>query len=201
MSLLLTELRFLKNIVNAVILIPLMITPVVVGLIWHYMFDPSNGIIYYLLSFIPEGSLFGGLTSTGTALFSTMIVDTWEMTPFVILVLQAGLSALPGELYEAVKIDGASRWQSFCYVTLPLLTPVLMLTTLIRFMDAFRTFDMIYILTGGGPGISTETISLYDFNTVFKTFQLGYGLTLSVATLIALILLSIIVIRLIRGRI
>jgi multiple sugar transport system permease protein len=200
MAILLVELRFLKSIINAVILIPLMVTPVVVGLIWRYMFDPSNGLIYYFLSFIPGGRHFGGLTSTHTALFSAMIVDTWEMTPFVILVLLAGLSALPGDLYEAARIDGASRWQEFRYITLPLLTPVLLLVTLIRFMDAFRTFDTVYILTGGGPGISTEMISLYDFDTAFKTFQLGYGITLSVITLLLLIILSLVLIRLIRRR-
>jgi multiple sugar transport system permease protein len=171
MAILLAELHFLKNVLNAVILIPLMVTPVVVGLIWRYMFDPSNGLIYYFLSFIPGGSQFGGLTSTHTALFSAMVVDTWEMTPFIILVLLAGLSALPGDLYEAARIDGASRWQEFRYITLPLLLPILLLVTLIRFMDSFRTFDTVYILTGGGPGISTEMISLYDFDTAFKTFR------------------------------
>lgn len=200
MAILLNELHFLKNIINAVILIPLMVTPVVVGLIWRYMFDPSNGLIYYFLSFIPGGSQFGGLTSTHTALFSAMIVDTWEMTPFIILVLLAGLSALPGDLYEAARIDGASRWQEFRYITLPLLLPILLLVTLIRFMDSFRTFDTVYILTGGGPGISTEMISLYDFDTAFKTFQLGYGMTLSVVTLLLLIVLSFVLMRLIRRR-
>jgi multiple sugar transport system permease protein len=200
MAILLDELHFLKNIVNAVILIPLMVTPVVVGLIWRYMFDPSNGLIYYFLSFIPGGSQFGGLTSTHTALFSAMVVDTWEMTPFIILVLLAGLSALPGDLYEAARIDGASRWQEFRYITLPLLLPILLLVTLIRFMDSFRTFDAVYILTGGGPGISTEMISLYDFDTAFKTFQLGYGMTLSVVTLLLLIMLSFVLVRLIRRR-
>jgi multiple sugar transport system permease protein len=200
MAILLDGLHFLKNIINAVILIPLMVTPVVVGLIWRYMFDPSNGLIYYFLSFIPGGSQFGGLTSTHTALFSAMIVDTWEMTPFIILVLLAGLSALPGDLYEAARIDGASRWQEFRYITLPLLLPILLLVMLIRFMDAFRTFDTVYILTGGGPGISTEMISLYDFDTAFKTFQLGYGMTLSVVTLLLLIVLSLVLMRLIRRR-
>jgi multiple sugar transport system permease protein len=183
-----------------VILIPFMVTPVVVGLIWRYMFDPSNGLIYFFLRFVPRGTQFGGLTSTSTALFSAMIVDTWEMTPFVILVLLAGLSALPADLYEACRIDGASRWQSFRSITLPLLTPILLLVTLIRFMDAFRTFDSVYILTGGGPGIATELISLYDFDAAFKTFQLGYGLTLSVVMLALLIILSLILIRLIRQR-
>jgi multiple sugar transport system permease protein len=177
-----------------------MITPVVVGLIWRYMYDPSDGLVYYVLHFLPGGGSFGGINATGTALLSTMIVDAWEMTPFVILVLLAGLSALPEEPFEAAVIDGAGRWQQLRYITLPLLRPVILLVALIRLMDAFRIFDTIFILTGGGPGTSTETITLYDFNTAFQDFQLGYGMALAVATLIILVALGGVVIRFMQSR-
>jgi len=199
MALLLIEQRMFKGVINAIVLIPLMITPVVVGLIWRYMYDPSDGLVYFFLRFIPGGSAFGGLTSTGTALVSTMIVDAWEMTPFVILVMLAGLAALPDEPFEAARIDGAGRVQQLRFITLPLLKPVILLVMLIRLMDAFRTFDTIYILTGGGPGTSTELISLYDFNTAFQNFQLGYGMALAVTTLLVLLALGVVVMRFMRA--
>jgi multiple sugar transport system permease protein len=199
-ALLLMDQRIFKKLITTIVLIPLMVTPVVVGLIWRYMYDPSDGLVYYLLGLIPGGSNFGGLTSTSTALVAVMLVDVWEMTPFIILVMVAGLAALPDEVFEAARIDGAGRLEQLRSITLPLLRPLILLVVLLRFIDAFRTFDSIYIMTGGGPGTSTEVISLYDFNTAFQSFQMGYGMTLAIATLFILLAVGAALIPLMRSQ-
>ena len=112
-------------------------------------------------------------------MLSVIAVDVWQWTPFVFLVLLAGLQAIPQEPYEAALIDGSSRWQTFRHVTLPLLKPAILIVLLLRTMDLLRVFDQIFILTEGGPGFATETISLYIYRTAFRFFDFGYAAAMS----------------------
>ncbi|NPV54607.1 MAG: sugar ABC transporter permease [Firmicutes bacterium] len=179
-----------RNIINSIVIMPLMVTPVVVGLIWRYMYDSQFGLIYYLLSLVGLADKFGGLTQSSTALLSTIIVDVWQMTPFVILVLLAGINSFPDEPYEAARIDGASEWQLFRYITLPMLKPLIALVLVMRTMDTLKVFDIIFILTKGGPGMATETIGLFTYKMGFNYFRMGPAMALSFLTLIMLVVIT-----------
>ena len=167
-----------QGLVRTMIMLPLMTTPVVVGLIWRFMYNPERGMVNYLLSFV---GIVGPdwLGRQQTAMVAVIVADVWEWTPFVALILLAALQALPEDPYEAARIDGASGWQSFLYITVPLIMPALLVAGLIRLMDAFKTFDLIYVLTLGGPGVSTQVLSLYTYKYGFKFFRMGYASALS----------------------
>ena len=132
------------------------------------------------------------------AMPAVILADTWQWTPFMFLLLLAGLRSLPREIYESSQIDGASSWQIFRYVSLPLLKPIISIAIIIRFMDAFRVFDKIFQLTGGGPGVATETISLYIYRNGFRYFNMGYAAALSYLAVIMIIAFSMIYIRVLR---
>jgi len=134
------------------------------------------------------------------ALFSVIVVDIWQWTPFVFLVLLAGLQAIPQEPYEAAKIDGSSQWQTFRYVTLPLLKPAILIALLLRTMDLLRVFDQIFILTEGGPGFATETISLYIYRAAFRFFDFGYAAAMSFVLLAITNVISVVYIRFLQTR-
>ena len=167
---------------------PLLVSPIIVGLIWRYLYDPTFGVVYYVLSWFGLDSVFGGLEKPGWALFSIAIADVWETTPFVLIVAAAGLANIPKELYEAARIDGANAWRSLMQITLPLLKKVLLVVIIIRGTDAFRVFDIIYALTGGGPGNSTLSLSIYAFQKGFDQYEMGYAMTISIMTMAALVL-------------
>jgi multiple sugar transport system permease protein len=167
-----------QGLVRTIIMLPLMTTPVVVGLIWRFMYNPERGMVNYLLSFVGIAGP-DWLGRQQTAMAAVILADVWEWTPFVALIVLAALQALPEDPYEAARIDGASGWQSFLYITLPLITPALLVAGLIRLMDAFKTFDLIYVLTLGGPGVSTQVLSLYTYKYGFKFFRMGYASALS----------------------
>ena len=160
------------------ILLPLVITPVVVGLLWRMMYQGNLGILSYTISAMgfPKTTI---LADPRFALAAVVVTSIWQNAPFLILVVVAGIKALPSEPFEAALIDGASRWQMFLHITLPLLSPLLIIALLIRFIDAFKTFDLIYIMTAGGPGIRTETISMHIFRKGFIVFHMGYAATLT----------------------
>jgi ABC-type sugar transport system permease subunit len=124
--------------------------------------------------------LGGWLADDLKAWVPIILADAWKETPFVSLLLLAGLQGIDPSLYEAARIDGASSWRQFRHVTLPLLAPAIMVALIFRTMNAFRVFDLIYVLTGGGPGTATEPISLYTFNSLMQNLRFGYGSTLSV---------------------
>ena len=140
------------------LLLPMMTTPVVVGLIWRFMPTRPRGILNYLLNRVglPTPNWLGSLQ---TGFIAVMIADIWEWTPFMVLILLAALQTLPQEPFEAAAIDGASAWQAFLHITLPLLRPTIVVAVLIRAIDSFKTFDLVYVLTNGGPGTSTETLT------------------------------------------
>ena len=176
--LLIRETRLMSTL-RGFILLPLVITPVVVGLLWRMMYQGDLGIITYLLGVIgfPKMTILAHLQ---LALPAVVVVSIWQNAPFLILVTVAGLKALPTEPFEAALIDGASGWQVFRLITIPLLRPLLYIAMLIRFIDAFRQFDLIYIMTGGGPGIRTETISMHIFREGFLVFHMGYAAALTI---------------------
>jgi multiple sugar transport system permease protein len=176
-----------SRIFGALYSLPLLVSPIIVGLIWRYMYDPTFGLVYYVLSWFGLDSVFGGLEKPGWALFSVAIADVWETTPFVLIVVSAGLANIPKELYEAARIDGANALHSLMRVTLPLLKKVLLVVIIIRGTDAFRVFDIIYALTSGGPGNSTLSLSIYAFQKGFDQYEMGYAMTISIITMAALV--------------
>ncbi|MFQ6066030.1 MAG: carbohydrate ABC transporter permease [bacterium] len=181
------------------LIIPTTMTPVVVGMIWRLMYNPDLGMLNYFLTrfgFSPVN-----WTGTpGTALPSVMMADIWEWTPFIALILLAGLQALPQEPFEAGLVDGASSWQTFRYITLPLLSPAMLVALLIRLMDSFKTFDLIFVLTQGGPGMSTEILNYYTYRYGFKFFHLGYASALSWLLLVVVTIISIILVRIVHSK-
>ena len=140
----------LKGILVAILMLPMVVTPVIVGLVWKLMLNSEHGVINWALGYI---GLQPAWLGPELSLTSIMIVEIWQWTPFVALILMAGLASLPGEPHEAAAIDGATGWQSLIYITLPLLMPVIVLALLLRLIDVLKIFDIIFIMTGGGPGI------------------------------------------------
>ena len=171
-------------IMRPLITIPLLISPIVVGLIWRYIYDPQ-GILYWFLGLLGLSiQSFPGVTSASTALLSVIFAHWWEVVPFVVIVLTAGLVSIPVELYEAAYIDGAGVFSSFWRITFPLLADVYMVILLISGVDTIKIFDIIYSLTGGGPYNSTISISMYAFDQAFMQTNLSYAMTLSVVAMI-----------------
>jgi multiple sugar transport system permease protein len=175
--------RGLGAVLRALYCIPMLISPIVVGLIWRYMYDPSYGMVYAFLGSVGLKHLFGGLSSPAWALVCIALTDVWETTPFMLLVLTAGLAAIPAELYEAADIDGAGHLRKLVALTLPMLRKVIAVVVLIRGGDAVRVFDIIYALTAGGPANSTTSLSIYAFKEGFTRYQMGYAMAISLLTL------------------
>jgi ABC-type sugar transport system permease subunit len=186
-----------RGLVRAAILVPWAIPTVVAGLVWRFMFEGESGIVNAVL--VRAGLLAEPLVwfiQAGTAWVPVILADVWKTTPFVALLLLAGLQNIDASLYEAARIDGASAWRQFRHVTLPLLKPAILVALIFRTLDAFRIFDLIYALTGGGPGTSTEPISLYTFNVLLQTLRFGYGSALSVIVFAITFALALVYIRL-----
>ena len=179
-----------RGLVRTLSLIPWAIPTSVAALIWAYLYNGSNGIVALLferMHFI--GSSTDLLLTANGALISIIIADVWKTTPYMALLLLAGLQIIPRNLYEASAIDGAGKIRSFFNITLPLLKPSILVALLFRTLDAFRIFDLIYVLTGGGPGGKTESISIYAYKMMFAQTRFGYGsaLALGMAVVVALI--------------
>lgn len=167
-----------RRFVLTLLLIPMMIAPVAVGLMWKLMLHGEFGLLTHYLRVLglidPQTALLGDHT---LVLWTVMLVDVWEWTPLVTLVILAGLLSLPREPFEAAIMDGARNWQVFRDMTLPLLRPIIALVLLLRGIDAFKEFDKVFILTGGGPGNTTELLSIYTWRVNFRNWDLGYGAT------------------------
>ena len=155
------------------------------------MWNPDYGVITRLLH-TRDVDFFG---TPVYAMHAAIMVDVWKSTPFVALLLLAGLAGIPDELYRAARVDGASSRRTFFAITLPLLRPALAVTVLFRGLDALRVFDAIYVLTGGGPANTTETLSIYAYKTMMHAGDFGYGSTLAVATFLVVVLVSIVYLR------
>ncbi len=186
-----------ESVLRSTLVLPMMIPPILIGLIWLFMYKKDFGIINNMLKLLSIDPITW-LSKPSTAMPAIIIADVWQWTPFMFLLLLAGLKSLPVELFESARIDGASSWQIFRYVTVPLLEPIIAIAIIIRFMDAFREFDKIFQLTGGGPGVATETISLFIYRNGFRYFKMGYASALSYLTLIIIVGFSMIYIKALR---
>jgi multiple sugar transport system permease protein len=176
--------RLISSVLRPVVTIPLLVSPVVVGLIWRYIYDPY-GILYWFLGIFGLGmAQFPGVTAASTSMLSVIIAHCWQVTPFVIIVLTAGLLSIPEEYYEAAKIDGAGAFSTFFRITLPHLQNVYMVLMLISGVDTIKVFDIIYSLTGGGPNNSSISLSIYAYSQGFQQSNLSYSMAISFMTML-----------------
>jgi len=174
-----------RRFVVTVVLLPMTITPAVAGLLMRWMFEGNWGLVNYFLSL--AGMRGPGWTGDPFwALWSIILADVWQNTPFVILVIYAGLQSIPAEPLEAAMVDGASRVQTLAHVIFPFLRPLVLFVLIIRSMDAFRIFDQVFVMTGGGPGTSTQTITFYNYVMAFRMLRMGRASALGVLTLLIL---------------
>ena len=178
-----------KNVYYLILLCPLLMNPVVVGLIWRMFLHPSLGIVNYLLGTIGISPV-NWLGGSDMAFWTVVMVDIWHQVSFMIVLLLAGLSALPREPYEAARVDGAYRLQTFWHITLPLMRPVIIVTLLIRVIFAVKTYDLIYIMTRGGPGTATDLISYYIYRRAFVSLEIGEACAMSGILLLVVIAMT-----------
>ena len=184
--------KFLRPI-RVLLLLPLFVVPVVGATMWRVIFHPEVGVLNHYLAAIGLGPL-PWLSDPRLALVSITLVDAWRTIPFMFLVIYAGLEVLPAELFEAAAVDGASALQSFRHITVPLLTYIMLLAVLIRGMDAFREFDIIFVLTGGGPGTATQTIQILNYRA-FGLGHMGEANAIGIVTLIIVAVLCFVLMR------
>ena len=177
------------------LVVPMMITPIVAALCWKLLLDPDHGVVNYWI-----GNHIVWLGRPDTALLSVMVVNLWQNAPYVAVLLLAGLRALPSEPVEAASIDGASRWQVFWHITLPLLRPYILVALLLRTIFEFRAFDNIYVMTSGGPANATMTLSMFTYLASFVRFDLSLGAAASWLMLLICLLLCLFFIAVIRRR-
>jgi multiple sugar transport system permease protein len=179
----------LRGFLRGIFIMPMMATPVAIALVWTMMFHPQLGVLNYLLSLVgipPQLWVF----DPGTVIPSLVLVETWQWTPLVMLIVLGGLAAIPTEPYESALIDGASFWQMFRYITLPLITPFLFIAAMIRMIDAVKSFDIIFAITQGGPGSASETVNLYLYSVAFVYYDIGYGSAIALVFFVIIVMLA-----------
>ncbi len=186
-----------RDVYLLILLIPMLMPPITVGTIWRLLLHPELGIVNYMLGLLGlhQPSWLG---DPRLAMLTIILVDIWHETSFILLILLAGLTALPDELYEAAMIDGADNFQRFRFVTLPLMIPTILVSILIRMIAALKTYDLVYILTRGGPGVATETISYYIYRVAFVFLDMGKSAALSFWLLMVIVALTLILMRILR---
>lgn len=196
-ALLINKAFFGRGLIRAAVLIPWAIPTAVSAMMWQYLYDGQSGIIAKFFSEIGLVHNMGTLLTTSDgAMFSVILADVWKTTPYMALLLLAGLQVIPRSLYEAAAIDGAGKWKQLIRITLPLLKLSILVALLFRTLDAFRVFDLIAVLTGGGPANSTETVSVYAYKVMFSQTDFGGGSALSVIVFFCVAILSIIFVKL-----
>jgi len=198
LALLLKEEFPFQGVIRSSLIIPMVIAPVVVGIIWRLLYNADVGLLSYTVRAL-TGKSISVLSSTTLALPALILVDIWEWTPFMFLILLAGIQSLPLEPFEAARVDGASAWNIFVHLTLPMLRPVIAVAILIRALDAFTVFDQVFVLTQGGPGTATEVATLMIYKTAFRFSQYGYGAAMAMALLILVAGFSAAVTRAFKG--
>ncbi|WP_374306712.1 carbohydrate ABC transporter permease [Dongia sp.] len=185
-ALMLNKVERFKPVYYAILLCPLLMNPVIVGLIWRMFLHPNLGIVNYLLGTIGISPV-NWLGDTKVAIWTVILVDIWHQVSFMIVLLLAGLSSLPKEPYEAARIDGANAFQCFIHITLPMMRTVIVVTLLIRLIFAVKTYDLIYIMTRGGPGTATDFVSYFIYRTAFVSLNIGEASAMSIILLTAIL--------------
>jgi multiple sugar transport system permease protein len=199
LALLITSRIRAMGLVRTVMLFPLMIAPVIAGVLWRTLYHPTYGVINAVAGLvgIPPQEWLG---SPSQALPAVITVEIWQNLPVVVFILAAGIQSLPVDLYKAAHVDGASQWQIFTRITLPLLRPVILVLLLLRIMDAFKVFDIVFTMTYGGPGQTTELLSMLIYKTGLRFFQIGQASAMSWVFLVGIFLISIFFIRKLQHR-
>jgi len=188
-ALMLNRLKGFGKKILTISLLPMMLTPIIVGLMWRFMFNYDMGIINFFIAALGLKPI-PFLAIKQTAMLSLIAVDVWQWSPFITLLMYSGLQALPKEPYEAAQIDGASTIQMFFQITLPSLRNIIIISVLIRGMDALREYDKIFTMTYGGPANATETASFYIYRQGFKFFDIGYAAAGSYILLVIIIVVA-----------
>ncbi len=187
------------NIFTSIIIMPMMIAPVAVGLMWQYLLSDTFGLYAYILEQFGLFTQRAILANPDTALPAVIIMDTWQWTPLVVLIVLARLKSVPNQLYEAASIDGANTWETFRYVTYPLIKPAIGIALLIRSMDLLRFFDKIFITTGGGPADATKVIGMFVYERGLRQLNYGEAAALGVILMIATIILGFVFVEFYMG--
>jgi multiple sugar transport system permease protein len=184
----------MRGATRTIFIMPMMATPVAIALVWTMMFHPQLGVLNYLLSLVdlPPSSW---VYNANTVIPTLVMVETWQWTPLVMVIVLGGISSLPIDPYEAAVIDGANDWQMFRYITLPLVWPFIVVAAAMRIIDALKAFDTIYVITNGGPGTSSETINMLLYQTAFGYYDLGYASAMVVVFFALILLISGLLLR------
>jgi multiple sugar transport system permease protein len=190
------ERRFIRRI-RAILILPMIVTPVVVGIVFRLIYASDVGLLSSV-SGVVGGNSVGILDSESRAFWGLVFLDVWEWTPLIFLILLAGLQSLPVEPFEAARVDGAGLWRTFVDHTLPMLTPVLTVAIVLRTIDAFTTFDQVYVLTHGGPGTATQLISIYGYDQFFRFQQYGYAAAMLLMVALVVLACAFLAVRLMR---
>jgi multiple sugar transport system permease protein len=164
----------LRGLARSIFILPMMATPVAIAMVWTMMFNPQFGVLNYLLSRIglpPSQWIY----NVNTVIPTLAVVETWQWTPLVMLIVLGGLASLPAEPYEAAALDGANAWHEFRHITLPLISPFVVVAAVLRCIEALKAFDLIYVMTQGGPGNASETLNIFLYQTAFVNYHIGYA--------------------------
>ena len=178
-----------RGLARTIFIMPMMATPVAVALVWTMMFHPQLGVLNYLLTSVglpPSAWVY----SPGTVIPTLVMVETWQWTPLVMLIVLGGLASLPTDPYEAALLDGASPWQVFRHVTLPLVWPFIVVAAVIRGIDALKAFDTIFVISNGGPGTSSETLNILLYLQAFSFYDIGYASAIVVVFFVLILLVT-----------
>jgi multiple sugar transport system permease protein len=185
------------KLLQSILLLPFMMAPIVVGFTWRFLLSNSSGPVPPLLSSIGLGAMVSPplLANPQLVMAVLIVVDVWQFTPFVVLVLLAGLKSLPTEPFDAAYVDGASAWQRLFRITIPLLRPSILVALVIRTLTALRVFDRVMIMTGGGPGSSSEVLSFFAYQTAFQAYDMGMAGAIGMLTLAIAMIFTVFYIR------
>ncbi len=180
-----------RGLLRTIFIMPMMATPVAVALVWTMMFHPQLGVLNYLLSLVGIPP-FAWVYDPGTVIATLVLVEVWHWTPLVMLIVLGGMAALPSDPYDSATIDGATDWQMFRFITLPLIMPYIMVAVVIRTIDALKVFDTIFVITGGGPGTASETLNIFLYLQAFQFYNLGYASAVVVVFFVIIVALSLV---------
>lgn len=199
MALVLNEVFHGRSLLRAVVLIPWAIPTVVASQMWRFIFNDRYGFANFILFGADISSYLAPLADPYLALAAIMIAEVWKTTPFAALIILAGLQGIPEDLYEAASVDGATPWQKFRHVTLPLLKPALLLALLFRTVDSLRVFDLVYVMTQGGPADATNVLQFYGYKKTFAEGMIGYGSAIAVTAFLLSLALALLYLRAFRS--